>query len=244
MSERESSVNADNKRWGSLHSPQPTRASNRRSVAPVFVAIVVTAFYSASPLAADKYDRKKICGDSNLIECDLLIEKAVSESIPGAIYRTGRVIKIRARNGKTIEREGTSKEAEGEGSRDIWACDYLATYGYLRLCYRLWERAQTEYISLETGDSVLIKGFPRYSPSGQQVLFIDHQVNSVLGIEIWRFERNRITREFQYSPSADFFAETGRWENENEISLVSQFSVNVIRHQIVRRKEEWSIQGP
>lgn len=211
----------------------------------LFLATVVTAALFSAPLsAADRYDRTKICGNTKYIECDLLIEKAISKSIPGVIDRTGRVITIHARDGKTIERVGTGREIKGEGSRNIWVCDYLPTYGYLRLCYRLWERAQTEYVDLDTGESVLIKGFPQYSPSGQRALFIDHHVNSVFGIEIWRFEKSQITREFQYSPSSEFFAETERWENENEISLASQFSANVARYRILKRKENWSIQGP
>lgn len=213
------------------------------SLIPIFAVIAATALFLTSALAAEKYDRNKICADSNVVECDLLVEKAVSESVPGVVDRAGRTLKVRARNGKTIERKNADTKIQGEGSSSIWVCDYLPAYGYVRLCYRLWEKAQTEYINLETGDSVLIKGFPQYSPSGQQVLFINHHVNSVYGIEIWRFEKNRIVKEFEHTPSAEFFAETGKWENENEIKLASQFSINVVRYRIVKRGGTWVLQN-
>lgn len=196
---------------------------------------------SGSAPAEGKYNPAKICPDANRTpQCDHLLEKAVARDVPGVIERRGAVLRIRAKNGKTIERKNSPHT--GEGHKEVWVCDFLPAHGYLRLCYRFWESSGTEYVNIRSGSANFIGGWPTYSPSGQRMLMVNGYAGDVFGVEIWRFEMTRMVREFNMGRPPMQGWETGVWKGEDAIEAVPDHVPGPASHILIRGADGWRMQ--
>jgi hypothetical protein len=198
------------------------------------LAALLSVGCNSGGVAANKYHPEKICPESiTPAECDLLVEKVVSADIPGVVQRSGSILRIQARNGKRVERK-TADPA-------VWACDYLPEHGYLRLCYRLWEESQTEFVSLKSGESLIVSGWPIYSPSRRKVLMVNGYGGEIYSLEIWRFGEKALVREFRRESPPGEGWEIPTWKGENEILPKPKSTSSGQRLRLVRDGNSWVI---
>jgi hypothetical protein len=178
--------------------------------------------FSETLLADGGYERDKICSNSTVgTECDELIEQAVIKDLPLVIKRNGPAITIQTKNKNIIERSNSA--SHNEGHKEIWLCDYLQKYGYIRLCYRFWESSGTEYVNIHTGDVKFLNGWPYYSPSGERVLMVAGYAGEVYGVEIWRFAKEQMVNEYHLgSPKLQGW-EGAVWKGENMIVPIIEY---------------------
>jgi len=87
-------------------------------------------------------------------------------------------------------------------------------------CDLLVEKAvsvQTEFVSLKSGESLIVPGWPIYSPSRRRVLMVDGYGGTVYTLEVWRFGEARLVNEFHLeSPPGEGWG-TAAWNGENEV---------------------------
>lgn len=180
-----------------------------------------------------------LCPDkASVLECDRLVEQAVAKDVPGVIKRQGPLLKLHAANGKTVEWRNASSTAEPQ--QTTWACDYFPAFGFIRMCHRLMEASATEFVNIRSGDSVAVKGWPIYSPSGKRMLIVDGYDDTVFSLEIWRFEAGRLVREFRAeSPAGDGW-ETASWNSEHKITPQQELGRGDTQY-ILQNTDGWKI---
>lgn len=209
-------------------------------IKPAHLITLTLLGVSVLALAKGKYDSEKICQEINPVsECDHLVEKTVSKDVPGIIERKGQALKIHAKSGKTVER--TNSNASGEGHKEMWVCDYFPKYGYVRVCYRFWESSGTEFVNIHSGSSNFVAGWPIYSPSGQRILMVNGYGGAVYSLEIWRFEEQKLFKEFHSESPPGPGWETAAWKSENEIEPNQSSLPRGPRYILLRKAGSWEI---
>ncbi len=184
---------------------------------PGIAAVLMFVGGSCYASAANRYNPELLCpANPSVAECDRLVEQAVAQDVPGVIERQGPLLKLHAANGKTVE--WRNADPAGEQQQTAWACDYVAAFGFIRVCHRLLEASATEFVNIRTGDSLHLKGWPIHSPSGKRMLIVDGYDDAIFSLEIWRFEAGRLVREFRTESPAGQGWETASWINEREIA--------------------------
>lgn len=202
--------------------------------------------------ASDRYHPGKLCPEIHghvdyragvtevqMRKCRHRVEDFVSRDVPGVVERNGALLRIRAKNGKAIQRQ--SSYVDGETYEAIWVCDYLPQRGYIRLCYLVWESSGTEFVNVNTGTATFVQGWLTYSPSGDQILMVDGYGGAVDKIEIWRFGRDRLVREFQIEPpaGAELDWERASWMSETEVMLGASSDQPGLKHLLSRKAGRW-----
>jgi hypothetical protein len=219
--------------------------------------LVLIALLLASPIAVfgnECYDRHVVCDGTNHFVCDDRVEKAVIADAPeGLIERKGLSLTIRARNGKLVERKSTdpakigvqhTEAGKDRASRDqtVWACDYFPQHKFVRLCYRLWESMETEFVNTETGKTVVILGAQTYSPSGSRILSVDGYADETYSIEVWRFRKSSLIKEFRAKPNWSFWA-NATWVSEDDILLESRPPSGSQQYRLLRKNNKWTLRS-
>lgn len=213
-----------------------------KKIAAIVIVLLGLGNHGAS-LAGDGYAPEKICPQPITPGCDALVESAVAKDVPGVIERSGPVLRIRAGNGKIVERKNAGPEIWEAGSWKVWACDYLPESGFVRLCYRLWESSKSEFIHIKSGEAVAIDGWPIYSPSRGSVLMVDGYGGEIYSLEIWRFRKNGLLKEFsrEFPPGVGW--EIPRWNGEGDIETNPESKVSGPRHKLVKEPIGWVLRA-
>jgi hypothetical protein len=134
------------------------------------------------------------------------------------VERSGLLLRIRATGGATLERlDSPPGTSEGEAWR-VRACDWLAQPRYLVLCWTYWESQSVEYVQLDGGQAIQLRGYPLYSPSRAAVLIVNGYGSDIDELSIWRFRGERLEREFALDRAAPQAQDCElRWQGEREI---------------------------
>ena len=165
----------------------------------------------------------RACGESDTAaQCERVVEADQIRQYPAVASRDGRVLRLKKRNGQSLELrdEGTPGSDEGPKSKffafwDYWTEPHAAVVSVSA-------EAGDYYliVDLDRGTQTRITAEPMLSPdSGHFVVPDLCETQCGNAIELWRFDRDRIVRERTFRPSEKWYEADVRWKDPTTLEI-------------------------
>jgi len=140
--------------------------------------------------------------------------------------RSRNKLRIKLENGKykTLKNENTDGDSE-----DLVAytfTDYLKDIGYVLAHIQYWEGDEYAMVNIKNGKTFIIAELPNISPDKKNLAAVSADVAyNFNGIEIWKFTKNGMIKDWSYSPKGFRAFKFEKWTENNELIVSSEAGV-------------------
>jgi hypothetical protein len=190
---------------------------------------VLCASAAASAAPPTQLAILRACGDADSpAQCERVIEVDQIRQFPGVASRAGGVLRLKAKSGVVELRDNGIPGADDE--RPDFRAYAFWDYWILRnaAIVSVASRAGDHYllVDLNRGTQTKLIAEPVQSPDGNRFLVVDMcETQCSNTIEIWRYDRDRPSRERWYRPKEKWYEADVRWKDSAALEI--EYSVAV-----------------
>lgn len=147
------------------------------------------------------------------------VERTVKRRFGDKFDRSGKTLKLKFNNGKSLELVDDSSHTE---NRVLYHCiDYYPDEGLFLIHAALYEGTDCFFVSEKTGKTIALGGMPAFSPDRSRVAASNVDIIAGFdfnGIKIFRIENDELHHELDLEPG-EWGPQNLRWISETEIAF-------------------------